>query len=155
GKLVAAANQDGRCRVWSVATGEPVTPELPHPQAHCVVFSPDNTRVLTFGYGDDGARLWDLGTGRSQSVGRSPGPRSGGPGKLVRTFPCKVSGSAGWGDQLIACFSPDGRRLLTVGDDIARVWDAATGARIGQPLQHRPHIAGAAWSLEGNHVLTV
>ena len=35
-----------------------------------------------------------------------------------------------------AAFSPDGKRIVTAsGDKTARVWDAATGKPIGQPLK--------------------
>ena len=35
-----------------------------------------------------------------------------------------------------AAFSPDGKRIVTAsGDKTARVWDAATGKPIGEPLR--------------------
>ena len=37
-----------------------------------------------------------------------------------------------------AAFSPDGKTILTGGDDrAARLWDAATGRPVGQPLDHQ------------------
>ena len=36
-----------------------------------------------------------------------------------------------------AVYSPDGRRILSWSDDkTLRLWDAATGAAIGEPLRH-------------------
>ena len=37
---------------------------------------------------------------------------------------------------LSAAFSPDGKRIVTASSDkTARVWDAATGQPIGEPLK--------------------
>jgi WD40 repeat protein len=44
-----------------------------------------------------------------------------------------LTGHAGW--VLSAAFSPDGKRIITASADrTARLWDAATGKPIGEPL---------------------
>jgi WD40 repeat protein len=49
---------------------------------------------------------------------------------------------------LTAQFSPDGRRLVTASfDGTARVWDAASGQPLGQPLRHGPVARSAAEAL--------
>lgn len=60
GRLLATANTDGRCRVWNAATGAPVTPDLRHPGASRVQFSPDGRHLLTAG--GESARVWEVGT---------------------------------------------------------------------------------------------
>ncbi len=51
--------------------------------------------------------------------------------------------------------SPDGRRVLTAGaDGAAVVWDAVTGRRIGEPLQHGAAVSLASFSPDGQRVLT-
>ncbi len=52
-------------------------------------------------------------------------------------------------------FSPDGRIVLTAGDDqIARLWDAANGEPIGRPMPHRGRVLVARFSSDGRVVLT-
>jgi tetratricopeptide (TPR) repeat protein len=54
-----------------------------------------------------------------------------------------------------ASFSPDGRRVLTAGDDkAARVWDAETGQPVTGPLRHDHFIWQGSFSPDGRRVLT-
>jgi WD40 repeat protein len=54
-----------------------------------------------------------------------------------------------------ASFSPDGRRVITGGDDNrARVWDARTGEPCTPWLRHNGGVNGAAFSPDGLLVLT-
>jgi WD40 repeat protein len=54
-----------------------------------------------------------------------------------------------------ARFSPDGERLLTVGDDASvRVWEAATGAPALPPLRHADTVAELRFSADRRRVLT-
>ena len=54
-----------------------------------------------------------------------------------------------------AAFSPDGARVVTASDDkTARVWDATTGAPIGQHLQHADRVWSAAFSPDGARMVT-
>ena len=52
-------------------------------------------------------------------------------------------------------FSPDGKTVLTGSDDkTARLWDAATGQPIGQPMVHQDWVNAVAFSPDGKAVLT-
>ena len=54
-----------------------------------------------------------------------------------------------------AAFSPDGKLVVTGGDDrTARLWDAATGEPVGRPLHHPGQVAAVAFSPDGKTVLT-
>jgi WD40 repeat protein len=54
-----------------------------------------------------------------------------------------------------AAFSPDGKRVVTAsGDGTARVWDAATGARLAELVGHAGAVASAAFSPDGKQIVT-
>ena len=57
-----------------------------------------------------------------------------------------------WG----ATFSPDGTRIVTASrDKTARIWDAATGQQMGEPLRgHGGPVASAAFSPDGKRIVT-
>jgi WD40 repeat protein len=52
-------------------------------------------------------------------------------------------------------FDPTGRAVLTASKDrTARLWDTATGASLGPPLEHPNQVKSAALSPDGRMVLT-
>jgi eukaryotic-like serine/threonine-protein kinase len=51
-------------------------------------------------------------------------------------------------------FSPDGRRIVTVSDDDARVWNAETGQPLTPPLEHQFGIVSAHFSPDGERIVT-
>jgi WD40 repeat protein len=56
-----------------------------------------------------------------------------------------------WG----AVYSPDGKRILSWSrDNTLRLWDAATGAVIGEPLRHEASVRGAVYSPAGKRILS-
>ncbi|MGA8586464.1 MAG: hypothetical protein WB715_21985, partial [Roseiarcus sp.] len=60
------------------------------------------------------------------------------------------------GAVLSAAFSPDGTRIVTASwDQTARIWDAATGQPIGEPLKgHDSAVMSAAFSPDGTRIVT-
>ena len=55
----------------------------------------------------------------------------------------------------VAAFSPDGRRILTASaDKTVRVWNATTGAPIGEPMRHEDEVVDAAFSPDGGRIAT-
>ena len=52
-------------------------------------------------------------------------------------------------------FSPDGKTILTGSlDNTARLWDAATGRPLGQPIVHSSAVMSVAFSPDGKTILT-
>lgn len=54
------------------------------------------------------------------------------------------------------CFSPDGRMIVTGSwDNLAMIWDAKTGSKIGDPLKgHFSSIICVNFSKDGNMIVT-
>jgi class 3 adenylate cyclase/WD40 repeat protein len=108
GQRLATADDVGGVRVFDLATRQQIGPTLPTPSSLPTGFLPDGRLVvsnlnITF--------LWRVGTTVAPF-----GTVLGGP----------TEGTHGW-------FVDDGARVLTMGDDAhARLWDAATGSRVGE-----------------------
>jgi WD40 repeat protein len=59
------------------------------------------------------------------------------------------------GEVHAAAFSPDGKTIVTAGEDeAARLWDATTGQPIGQPFWHEKAILALTFSPDSKMVLT-
>ncbi len=175
GTRVVTASEDGTARVWSVTSGQALTPPLRHEaRLTWAEFSPDGREVLTAAP-DGSARLWNATTGvlvRSLVVEDDSGVRfaafspdgsrilTGGTegegarlwdrssGTLVAAFPEADQGSSN------PRFDREGRRFVTASSVEARVWEAETGGRVGPPFRPPEGIGfnGATLSPDGKLV---
>jgi WD40 repeat protein len=143
-KTALTGSLDGTARTWSTETGKEKVAFRGHAGGIvCVCFSPDGKLVLTgngtvftssrkvIGGGDHTARLWDAETGKE-----------------------KFNLKGDRGSASSACFSPDGKFVLTAGESTARLWDVETG-KMKFPVQETREINSACFSPDGKHFLTI
>jgi WD40 repeat protein/tRNA A-37 threonylcarbamoyl transferase component Bud32 len=131
GRRAVTAAEDGKARVWDVATGARIGPPLEHgPKIVYAELSADGKHLLTCGPAV--TRLWLVDGGKQLSS------------------PIQHARQGGW-----ARFSPDGRRVATPGDGKAAwLWDAATGQRLPVTFAHGAPVAWAAFSRDGRWLAT-
>ncbi|MFE3205602.1 AAA family ATPase [Embleya sp. NPDC059237] len=141
GRAIAVTGSNDRtARVWDLATGtnprEPLDRHLGWVSA--VVYAEmEGKTVAVTGSSDHSSHLWDLSTG--ECLGRRLGRRYKNPTgrrRLTETGPVRA----------LAAATLDGRPVIVTGggDRIARVWDLATGAFIGNPLHHANPVSAVA-----------
>jgi WD40 repeat protein len=126
GRRVATAS-GSTVQLWDApATGERALTLTLLEVARSARFSPDGDRILTAG---QWAELRDVRTGAS----------------LPQALPAGT-------EAVRAAFSVDGRRIVTVGDGSAKVWDASTGKQIGAALGRVIDIWSGTFSPDGRRV---
>ncbi|MBV9582425.1 MAG: WD40 repeat domain-containing protein, partial [Chloroflexi bacterium] len=105
-----------------------------------VAYNPDGTRVVT-AHADGTARVRTL---------NDPDPQH-----VLVLRPQAVSTSTGPAAFNDASFSRDGNLIVTAGNDnVARVWDAASGAQLAELRGHTGVVRTARFSNDGKHILT-
>jgi WD40 repeat protein len=147
-------------QIREMATGKSLG-ELRHEyRIDAASFSSDSRRVVTSSGGT--AQIWDAATGKP--LGTPPAKPSG--KSLRHSQP--LSAAEGLNELFrqvedierqcfhSVSFSPDGQRVLTAKsqDGTARLWDAATGKSLGEPMRHDFSCNDASFSPDGQRVVT-
>jgi WD40 repeat protein len=176
GRLLAAAGQNGRIRLWDARGGTPAGEPLVVSGGGSVsdlAFAPDG-KVLAAACSDGKVRRWEMPAGKALSdidhgggkvhcVSYSPdGTRlaSGGTDEIARVWDAetgKLLARTGKHDNTVyaLAFSPDGRTLAAAARRSVRLWDAGTGKADGVPLEgHESLVLSVAFSPLGGVLAT-
>jgi WD40 repeat protein/tetratricopeptide (TPR) repeat protein len=122
-----------------------------------VTFSPDGKRILVLSDPSPGAFI----SGNAPSAGTAQ------LWDVATATPCGQAMQLG-GEAVSGIFSPDGRAVLTTSSGngrlttggtndkyIVRLWDAATGSPLREPLELQGTVRGAAFSANGEKALVI
>ena len=135
-RLLATASDDHTAMLWDALTGESVGTPMPHKiGVWRVGFTPDSKSLVTVTYNG-----WELVPPRfSGQVWDVVSQQPKGP-------PLSHDGAI-WALAL----SPDGTKILIGSDDEeARLWDAAAGKLLGEPMKHKRWVNAAAFHPKDN-----
>lgn len=147
GTRIASGAND--IRVWDAATGKTLVTYSGHSQnITTLAWSPDGKYIVSSTNGPTGVaapvpvHVWEAATGRR-----------------IYTYPGHVNyvGNTSSNDGVNSvAWSPDGRRILSVGfDHTAQVWDALTGQHAIVYRGHTGKVNSGCWSPDSKYVATV
>lgn len=175
GSRVLSAGGDKTAKVWDVGSGRLVFTLQGHLSAlDLAVFSPDGYNILTIASGDRVAKLWDGSSGRLltnivASDGEAIEEGSFSPDGALLLTRAKSGVSDIWNartgvlqytleDDDEFCFhsffSPDGKKILTVGGSLVTLWDAVTGHRSMVYRGHSNNLRFAFFTDNGEQIIT-
>lgn len=180
GKLLATAGEDRIARILDATTGEELFALSGHQaDVYHIVFSPDGSRLATVS--PDGTSIvWDVLTGKQllnllEDDGGMPQLGAFSPdGSQIAIVNNTMGNIEGWatiwnavsGQKILTlphqnanvrsvAFSPDGRRIVTTGDDrTAKIWDANSGQELLTLYGHTDGVTTAAYNPDGTRLVT-
>ncbi|MBV2124652.1 MAG: TIR domain-containing protein [Candidatus Thiodiazotropha sp. (ex Ctena orbiculata)] len=136
GKLLKTTESGGfsegsTSQVWDVESGEPSGVQIKHGNATFSQFSLNGKRLITSSMRKNKVQIWDTEMGKP--IGEEP-EHDGylGPPK----------------------FTPDGKRVVTASENVARDFDVETGMQVGEALNHDADIRYVNFSTDGHSVVT-
>ena len=174
GSWAASASEDNSVKIWEIKTGKFVTPPLRHNgSVYCSRFSPAGNALLSASQ-DGIVRLWEL-SDLQKRITQRMAVRSSKPKQIYspdRRLILKVEGNQAFiidsatnrtilkplthhAAILHACFSPDGKMILTTSADrTAKRWEVISGEQFGVELRHGSEIVYGTYSPNGKFIAT-
>ena len=150
GQRVIAGSEHSELKVWEVASGR----ELFTLDAHCgmaggdvlcVAFSPEGRRLVAGTYG--GAKVWEAASGRELlTLAEADSP-------LSNPTVTAVAFSPG-GKLIVTAIEDRGAQIKGRDEQMAKVWEAASGKELFTLRGHTQGIQSVAFSADGHRIVT-
>ncbi len=169
GTQVVTTSADGTVKLWNTNIDTDRLALDDTAEGH-VIFSPDGAQILTIS-NNNSVRFWDAQSGE-EDESQETTVQEGVIGEFVALSPDgtrlavdTVSNgtevfSADYSEYFVVdgyapAWSPDGKRIVTVGTDkTAAIWDASDGTELLTLSGHTGEVNRAVWSPDGTRILT-
>lgn len=173
-KRIVSASLDGTVRIWDAKTGKELNILKGHTDTvDSAAFSPDGKRIVSASWGDLTVRIWDAETGEELNILKdhtgsvfsaafSPDSKrivSTSADGTIRIWDAKTGTvlhvmkehRSSWFHS--AVFSPDGKRIISVGDTVC-IWDVETGKKLNMLKGHTGSVYSVAFSPDGKRMVS-
>jgi WD40 repeat protein/tetratricopeptide (TPR) repeat protein len=153
GQYILTASRDKTARIWDANTGKLLTTLAGHKDSvKNAYFSPDGQHVVTTSAYDHTSRLWDVKTGRQLFIFEEQDNRA------EKHNIAENELYASYGAR--AVFSPDGKKLLTMGVTKVSLWDTKTGKLLNRLAESEnkevdDEVYHTTFSLDGRMIATI
>jgi WD40 repeat protein len=178
GSNVVTASVRGQVQIWDARTGGVAALSMQHDRGVVRArYNPDGQKLVTRTW-TGAVQIWDAKTGvllggpltvsgngwvtqfspdsRRVLILSDPDSRITKAGRILNLGSLEWMELAGGTHLNDAHFSPDGARVVgaQVEPTVATVWDAVTGAKVGEPLRHQAGVWSARYSPDGRRIVT-
>jgi WD40 repeat protein/serine/threonine protein kinase len=154
GKQIASGDAEGVWTVWQAETGQKLLSRKAHDgEVRSVAYSADGTRLASAG-ADRTAKIWDATS--AQVIQTLEGHHCWCHGVAFSGDATRFASAEEPGTPRADGHPGPGARLASVsGDGTLRVWDAASGAELRQPIEaHGGYVRGVAFGRDGTRLAT-
>jgi WD40 repeat protein len=148
GALALTTCDDGAARLWRLADATQLaTVKSPKTPFNSIGFSPDGSSAVLSAFEAKLVFLWDLSAATANAAAGQPAAATG--QSLEPFLDFNTIGGEIWSSM----FAPDGRHVLTLGGNDARLWNVESHKSV---VRYSPHgaVASAAISPDGKLVAT-
>jgi WD40 repeat protein len=144
GRLILSASDDRKAKIWDFAGRKEIFSLNEHRDlVFSAAFSPDGQQVVTAS-ADGTAKVWEARSGERRSTLDG-----------VRRHGDHNHRDGHHGHVHDAIFSPDGERIVTMGDDgTAKIWNAMSAKLQASLIGHRGKLYSIAFTRDGKYLLT-
>ncbi|MEM7530830.1 MAG: pre-peptidase C-terminal domain-containing protein [Chloroflexota bacterium] len=159
GTHIASGSFDKTIRIWDIANRKEIARFEGHTDiVWSVAYSPDGTQLASSSR-DHTVRIWDIEKNADKRIDANTGTNTGTDTGTNTGTDTYISTSATIlarhrGEVYTVMYSPDGRYIVSGGDEAIRLWDAAKAEQVARLSGHEAKVRAVAYSADGKSIVS-